>query len=356
VPKHLPIKVKIKKEKEKAFKDLNNEKWVRDFQLEVTNTGDKPIYFLSLIIDLPGITAPDGIGMAFSLHYGRTELANIETKAAPDDVPIKPGETYVFSLSDHEVDGWERFRQRENKPDAKKLILYFQILSFGDQTGFMRSDGISIPSSPNETSSTGRCEPEPSFSDSSGVKGQHASRRRRPVIFPTDDLPASFLLAVFLSPESSKPASLTLKPQSQLCCSGNDCFRSIPIFNNCLCGGDKQSIQSTACSNPFGSCNSPDYKYLPCDGGYCLNVIINPCGGTTPTPTPTPTPTTDCNPNAKPNPYCTCARDPFGNPYWACLSCPDGVQVNNPQYPTGCPSNMINDEYGCCVCIDQSPC
>src|SRR5215212_7843902 len=60
VPKHLPIKVKIKKEKEKAFKDLKNEKWLRDFELEVMNTGDKPIYFLSLSISLPEIKAPDG--------------------------------------------------------------------------------------------------------------------------------------------------------------------------------------------------------------------------------------------------------------------------------------------------------
>ena len=27
---------------------LKNEKWVREFELEVTNTGDKPIYFLFL--------------------------------------------------------------------------------------------------------------------------------------------------------------------------------------------------------------------------------------------------------------------------------------------------------------------
>src|SRR5947209_4753818 len=53
IPKHLPIKVKIKKEKEKAFKDLKNEKWLRDFELEVTNTGDKPIYYLGLLIVLP---------------------------------------------------------------------------------------------------------------------------------------------------------------------------------------------------------------------------------------------------------------------------------------------------------------
>jgi hypothetical protein len=46
IPKHVPIKVKIKAEKEKAFKDLHNEKWLRDLEIEVTNTGTKPIYFL----------------------------------------------------------------------------------------------------------------------------------------------------------------------------------------------------------------------------------------------------------------------------------------------------------------------
>src|SRR5215213_1699807 len=150
IPKHLPIKVKIKKEKEKAFKDLKNEKWVRDFELEITNTGNKPIYFLSLIITLPEITAPYQIGpdenkMGFSIHYGSRHLYNIETRAGPDDISIKPGETYVHKFSDLEVEGWELFRKRENKPDAKKLMLDFQILSFGDGTGFWGNDGMAVP-------------------------------------------------------------------------------------------------------------------------------------------------------------------------------------------------------------------
>jgi hypothetical protein len=150
LPKHLPIKVKIKRGKEKAFKDLKNEKWLRDFELEVTNTGDKPIYFLSLSITLPEITAPYMIApgenkMGFSLHYGRSQLGDIETKAWPEDIPIKPGETHVFSFPDRTLVDWERFRQRENKPDAKKLILKFQILSFGDGTGFWGNDGMAVP-------------------------------------------------------------------------------------------------------------------------------------------------------------------------------------------------------------------
>jgi hypothetical protein len=211
IPKHLPIKVKIKKEKEKAFKDLKNEKWLRDFELEVTNTGDKPIYFLSLAISLPEITAPyviapDGNKIGFSLHYGRRELVDIETKAGPDDVPIKPGETYLFRFSDLTVQGWERFRQRENKPDAKKLILHFQILSFGDGTGFVSTGGIPIPSPSNKRSSLDRCEPEPNLIDSGGMKVKQASWRSKPKRYSTDELPAKFLLANFLSTEASKPS------------------------------------------------------------------------------------------------------------------------------------------------------
>jgi hypothetical protein len=52
-PKHVPIKVKIKKEKEEAFKDLKNEQWLKELELEVTNTGNKPIYFLVFVLTLP---------------------------------------------------------------------------------------------------------------------------------------------------------------------------------------------------------------------------------------------------------------------------------------------------------------
>src|SRR5438477_9650799 len=53
IPKHVPIKVKLKAEKEKKVKDLGNPNWVRDFELEVTNNSDKPIYFLELLLELP---------------------------------------------------------------------------------------------------------------------------------------------------------------------------------------------------------------------------------------------------------------------------------------------------------------
>jgi hypothetical protein len=51
----LPIKIKIKAEKEKAAKDLKNKNWLRDLEIEVKNTGSKPIYYLYVVIGMPEV-------------------------------------------------------------------------------------------------------------------------------------------------------------------------------------------------------------------------------------------------------------------------------------------------------------
>jgi hypothetical protein len=168
VPGHLPIRVKLKKEKEKAVKDVKNEEWLRDFELEVTNTGDKPIYTLHFSLTADGVTAPDGNNIGWVLHYGRLELGDIVTKATEYDTPIKPGETYNFTLAESLQD-WLRYRQRENKEDPKKLILKFQILSFGDGTGFAGTTGMAWPP-PRQKLSLKRSVSESKLPDSRATK------------------------------------------------------------------------------------------------------------------------------------------------------------------------------------------
>src|SRR5690349_15771618 len=97
IPKHVPIKIKIKKDKEAGFKDLKNEKWAREFELEVTNTGTKPIYFLYFIV-WTDVKAAAGFRIDFPLYYGREQLGDITTKAEPSDVPINPGESVSLKI------------------------------------------------------------------------------------------------------------------------------------------------------------------------------------------------------------------------------------------------------------------
>jgi hypothetical protein len=133
VPAHLPLKVKVK--------NLNSKKWMHDLEVEVTNTSDKPIYFLDFHIMLPEITSPSGNNIGFALRYGRIQLVDYTTPIEPDDVPIQPGETHVFKVPESSANGWEAFKTKENKPEPKKVRLIFQQINFGDGTGYGDAGG-----------------------------------------------------------------------------------------------------------------------------------------------------------------------------------------------------------------------
>ena len=211
VPKHLPIKVKIKKEKEKSFKDLKNDKWVRDLELELTNTGDKPIYLISMTLVMPEIIGSSGYPSGFVLHCGKVHLGDILTKAEPDDIPIKPGETYVFKIAESLVLGWDSFRKRENMPQPKKVVLHFGMLSFGDGTGFAGTSGMSFPPAPDGKSSLNRCGPERSATRDLILHHPLGNPRTERL---DDYVTGNNLAGNFLSSESSKPVFPNLNPQS----------------------------------------------------------------------------------------------------------------------------------------------
>lgn len=145
IPKHVPIKVRIRSEKEKAVKDLKNDKWLRDFELEVTNTSDKPIYFLELWIILPEVIAENGSVVGMPLRYGRMEFVHHNTLPVSDDVPIKPGESYTFKVPEKYQRGWYAHKAGGLLSDARKLQLLFVQLSFGDGTGFSLTDATPYP-------------------------------------------------------------------------------------------------------------------------------------------------------------------------------------------------------------------
>jgi len=131
---NVPIKVNIKKEKEKSFKNLNNGKWIGEFELELTNTGDKPIYFV--YITLVSDVKYGGTPLVFPVMYGRDELGDIITRAEDKDAAIKPGETYVFTIHPSQIEAWENEVAKGTWPDATKLTIALQALSFGDGTGY----------------------------------------------------------------------------------------------------------------------------------------------------------------------------------------------------------------------------
>jgi len=136
VPEHLPIRVKIRREKEKLFRDLDNDNWARDFEIEVKNTGEKPIYFLYFQLHVPEAKIANG-HQSFGIVYGRVALSKWEERPTPEDVPIKPGETITLKIEDNQLRGWDEARHAGLAPNRIHGVrLWFQDLSFGDGTGF----------------------------------------------------------------------------------------------------------------------------------------------------------------------------------------------------------------------------
>jgi hypothetical protein len=143
IPKHLPIKVKVRKPEK--LKDAENEDWLGDLEVEVTNTGTKPIYQFDISVYLPDVFAPNGHNVGYTLSYGRGALVSISEPVRPDDVPLQPGGVVVLSLRADEVDSWKRVRAKGVLTNPKKIEFIFNGLNFGDGTGFVGSDGRPLP-------------------------------------------------------------------------------------------------------------------------------------------------------------------------------------------------------------------
>jgi len=144
IPKHLPLKVKLKTEKETKIKDFRNDAWLLDFELEVTNTSEKPIYFLSMYLLFPEFVENGGI-QGIPLRYGRMDFINHDTRPLPEDVPIKPGETYTFKIPDQDLQAWSNRKAAGLARNPRKLQFIFSGLSFGDGTGFHGTGGLPYP-------------------------------------------------------------------------------------------------------------------------------------------------------------------------------------------------------------------
>ncbi|MDT7808110.1 MAG: hypothetical protein QOJ70_1923 [Acidobacteriota bacterium] len=358
IPKHLPIKVKMKKPEK--LKDLKNEDWLGDLEVEVTNTSTKPVYFVEIALFLPDVEDADGFNFAYKLEYGRIRLAAFEEPIQPDDIPILPGESVTIKVHASEVNDWKHYRAKGRLINPKKLEIKFQEINYGDGTGFVGFGGTQIPVKKERSSNSPGKEGDKPVSD-------FMITAKSPPTYLADSAPLSthfsppvnFFPAVFLSKLSSSRTT----PLRDICCqtSRPECSWIRPGSDQgCPCGGERDIVQSAACSDPFGSCSTVVYtpKHCTAEGVEftCEESFMgDPCDAPPPTPTPTPTPTPvptppQCNP-CRPNLSCGCTPLP-GNvgAVWFCTPCLVGSEADFCNYPiTGCPSGNYFDGFSCCI-------
>jgi hypothetical protein len=263
IPKHLPLKVKVK--------NLKNEKWAHDLEVEVTNTSNKPIYYLFLILTLPEVKSESNRTMGFQLIYGRSELVDFAAPLKPEDMPIKPGESYTLKIPQQFSLGWEQFAAKRKLPKAepKKIKIRFGQLNFGDGTGFSFTDGSPIDIHQQQSSNVSCGETKkPSTAFMNMSSGRSPDSSPQPAAF---FLPANFLPVKLSMADASELTSNMTLPAADVCgCQGGSCYRLKYAIAAC-CGYGVNIAASAGCTDPQGRCATVEDEEFSCSGDYPLH-------------------------------------------------------------------------------------
>jgi len=231
IPEHVPLKVKIKKEKEEKALDLNNKNWFRDIEIEVTNTSDKPIYFLSMDVIMPDVLDERGIRVTFPLTYGRGDFYDHDAKPLPEDIPIEPKATHVFTFEETWKRGYEAWRNRNHKGDPTKLELWISHLSFGDGTGFTSMSAVPFPIK-RDPEDVGACFEKPRPPDQwSRTPNIFSALFAKSFRRPADLLPVELFLASLDDPNEVVDAAMS----PDICCPETSCNKFKFTHYDCVC-------------------------------------------------------------------------------------------------------------------------
>lgn len=326
IPTHIPIKIKIKKEKEKSFKDVKNEKWLREFELEVKNTGDRPIYYLEITMNTGVKFDGSGPEIVFPLTYGRAELGDIVTKATSDDVPIKPGETIILTTS--QATAWEIGISEKRWPEATKFKAEIQVLSFGDGTGYWGTELYPPPGRRKAAAMTDKLPQSPKVRPRRGAQSKIASTFTQPTLMSANFLSSESMVTATSS--AAQPVVTCLFPQCTpvVPWTGYVCYDNDPNKTACR-------IQNRPTPDQInGVCKELEFTTTLCVAGNiiyaCQKINVHECGfGPAPTPTPSPSPS--------PQP-CTYCSDP---------NALRPADCSDPAHPK-CDPFLEYQEFGCC--------
>lgn len=356
IPSQVPLKIKIKKEKEEKALDVNNKNWFKDIEIEVTNTSDKPIYFLSLDIVMPDVRTDRDIPTTFPLRFGRTDFYEHNTTPIPEDPSIQPKATYTFAFEANNKIGYEAWRDKNNKKDPLRLEVWFSHLSFGDGTGFTSLSGLPFPFK-NDPKELGRC----------------LEKERPPDLWAK--IPATFshlyaenlktpaaTLPVNLSSENYVTEANVIKSvvAPDICCPGTSCNKFKFSKYQCVCASDVQTVLTTPCTDPVGVCGTQVELAPLCNfqGTECPRFAFIVCESLLPIPTPTPTPVFTCPSTFPGNCESGIPVDPCNDEWTLNNGCPDyyhpvGACCVKDQCfyePIVCPLGSVQVEFGPPIC------
>ncbi len=125
-------------------KNLTASNFPKKFGLVVKNITNKPIYFISINVQLPGTEqySSSGFSAVMQLYYGSIQLAPADSRPGPNDIPLMPGESCTLSIADARASRAFHWLDPENRRQLlefglKNIVVNAQKISFGDGTGYL---------------------------------------------------------------------------------------------------------------------------------------------------------------------------------------------------------------------------
>jgi hypothetical protein len=126
--KEVPINIDIKKSDSKD--------WLHEMEVVVTNNGEKPIYYLYIVLIFDGLMAESGDRMGVPLRFGSGRMYSTVNTPEKDDPFIKPHEGHTFRISDGSADAWAGSFEQGRYPRPTGVTAELGWISFGDASGF----------------------------------------------------------------------------------------------------------------------------------------------------------------------------------------------------------------------------
>lgn len=119
----------------KQINNLQSSSFPNDFEVEIKNISNKPIYAIYCVVILPESGGPLG----FHLDYGGEELIDASQRIKESDEPLPPGESrFLKGSRTWQKDQLAMYKDNdaEYARASSRVVLNFQTLSFGDGTGY----------------------------------------------------------------------------------------------------------------------------------------------------------------------------------------------------------------------------
>lgn len=240
----LPVEINV-------IRNFHGPHWLRDLEVGVKNTSDKPIYELYLTLFLPHDVDAEGRNYAVSLEYGPLRLIDPDERPAVGDEPIGPGETVLLRVDERLTKGYE-YHLSKNRVhgDASNLVhMAVVTVNFGDGTGFING-GVPYPADPLMPKPKLRYSKVPVYSNQQSMRFQ-VPPVSLPALSVRPSLAANTLRSVSaFSPRAEVPL------QVDVCCPS-------------ICDGNYTNVQNL---NLCNGCNIPGIEHQPCNVSACSYV------------------------------------------------------------------------------------